>query len=101
MNKKSPHILGFTLVELAIVLMILTLLLSGMLIPIGAQIQNRRIAETQKTMENIKDALIGYAISHKYLPAPASDLVTGISVTCNPSAITCSGFVPWKELGIG
>lgn len=101
MNKKLPHILGFTLVELAIVLVILTLLLSGMLIPIGAQIQNRRIADTQKTMEEIKDALIGYALTHRELPPPSSDLITGTAVTCSSSAETCSGFVPWKELGIG
>lgn len=91
---------GFTLVELAIVLVVLTLLLSSMLGPLGAQIQNRRIAETQKTLEEIKEALIGFAIINKRLPGPAASAINGIEVgQCNFHA-TCTGFVPWATLGI-
>lgn len=55
---------GFTLIELAIVLVIITVLIGGLAMPLSAQIQARRIAETRKDMEAIQDALIGYAMSH-------------------------------------
>lgn len=54
---------GFTLIELAIVLVIMTILIGGLAVPLSAQIQARRIAETNKTLEEAKEAIIGYAIS--------------------------------------
>ena len=38
------HIRGFTLIELAIVLVIMTILIGGLAVPLSAQIQARRIA---------------------------------------------------------
>lgn len=42
------RIRGFSLIELAIVLVIVTLLIGGLAVPLTAQIQARRIAETKK-----------------------------------------------------
>ena len=39
---------GFTLIELAIVLVIITILIGGLAMPLSAQIQARRIAETKQ-----------------------------------------------------
>lgn len=58
---KQAH--GFTLIELAIVLVIVTILIGGLAMPLSAQIQARRIAETQKIMEEAREAIIGYAMS--------------------------------------
>ena len=55
---------GFTLVELAIVLVLVTILIGGLAVPLSAQIQARRIAETRTEMQAIQDALVGYAMSH-------------------------------------
>jgi prepilin-type N-terminal cleavage/methylation domain-containing protein len=55
---------GFTLIELAIVLVIITVLIGGLAMPLSAQIQARRIAETKKTLEEAREAIIGYAMSH-------------------------------------
>jgi prepilin-type N-terminal cleavage/methylation domain-containing protein len=55
---------GFTLIEMAIVLVIITILIGGLAVPLSAQIQARRIAETRADMNAIRDALIGYAMSH-------------------------------------
>jgi len=55
---------GFTLIELAIVLVIVTILIGGLAMPLSAQIQARRIAETKKIMEEAREAIIGYAMSH-------------------------------------
>lgn len=55
---------GFSLIELAIVLVIVTLLIGGLAVPLSAQIQARRVAETNKTLEAAQEAIIGYAITH-------------------------------------
>lgn len=55
---------GFTLIELAIVLVIMTILIGGLAMPLSAQIQARRIAETNRTLEEAREAIIGYAMSH-------------------------------------
>lgn len=55
---------GFTLIELAIVLVIITILIGGLAMPLSAQIQARRIGETNKTLEEAREAIIGYTMSH-------------------------------------
>ncbi|MBT9589640.1 MAG: prepilin-type N-terminal cleavage/methylation domain-containing protein [Thiobacillus sp.] len=100
---------GFTLIELAIVLVIITILIGGLAVPLSAQIQARRIAETNKTLEEAREAIIGYAMTHKsittnkpYLPCPDSDATAdGVE---NRDAITgiCAqnvGWFPWVTLG--
>ena len=62
---------GFTLIEMAIVLMIVGLLLGGMLVPLSAQMDQRNISDTQKSLSEIKEALIGYAMANGRLPCPA------------------------------
>jgi prepilin-type N-terminal cleavage/methylation domain-containing protein len=55
---------GFTLIEMAIVLVIITILIGGLAVPLSAQIQARRITETQRTLGEAQDAIIGYAIAN-------------------------------------
>ena len=55
---------GFTLIELAIVLVIITILIGGLAVPLSAQIQARRIAETNRTLDEAREAIIGYAMSN-------------------------------------
>jgi prepilin-type N-terminal cleavage/methylation domain-containing protein len=62
---------GFSLLELAIGLVIVATLLSALLVPLATQMDQRRVSETQKQLEMARDALIGYAISHGRLPCPA------------------------------
>lgn len=102
MNKRSHATLGFTLTEMAIVLVIVSLLIGGLLVPFGAQDDSRRVAETQKTMSEIRDALLGYAAANRRLPCPASSTSNGIEDpvgggTCNHPY---DGFVPAVTLGI-
>jgi prepilin-type N-terminal cleavage/methylation domain-containing protein len=61
---------GFTLVEVAIAVFIITLLLGSILVPLHTQVEQRQVAETQKMLEDIKEALIGHAIAKGYLPCP-------------------------------
>ena len=62
---------GFTLIEMAIVLVIITILIGGLAVPLSAQIQARRIAETRKTLNEAREAVMGYAMR------------TSIASTCN------------------
>lgn len=91
---------GFTLVELAIVLFIVALLLGGMLLPLSAQQDIRARHETERVLNEIRDALIGYALINGRLPRPAISAVDGAenSATC-ATDVACSGFVPWAALG--
>ena len=69
MSCKRSHS-GFTLVELAIAIFIIALLLGSILVPLTTQVEQRQITETQKTMEEIRDALLGFAATNGYLPCP-------------------------------
>ncbi|HRK78209.1 MAG TPA: prepilin-type N-terminal cleavage/methylation domain-containing protein [Thiobacillus sp.] len=59
---------GFTLIELAIVLVIVTILIGGLAMPLSAQIQARRIAEAKKTLEEAREAILGYAMNSSVTP---------------------------------
>jgi prepilin-type N-terminal cleavage/methylation domain-containing protein len=69
---------GFTLVELAMVLFIVSLLIGGLLMPLAAQTEIRGRQETDRALANIREALIGYAVVNGRLPCPApATLATG------------------------
>ncbi len=98
---------GFTLIEMAMVLMIVGLLLGGMLVPLSAQMEQRNSTETLRALSEIKDALIGYAIVNGRLPCPASATSNGaesFAAGGNAGNGNCSnfnnGFVPAATLGV-
>lgn len=94
---------GFTLTELAIVLLIVALLIGGLLPTVSSQIESRRISDTQKAMAEIKEALIGFAVINKRLPCPANPAVSDPS-NANYGTEDCGysgeGWLPWKTLGV-
>jgi prepilin-type N-terminal cleavage/methylation domain-containing protein len=108
---------GFTLVEIAIAVFIITLLLGSILVPLTTQVEQRQVSETQKTLEDIKEALVGHAVAKGYLPCPdrtsggagvpfsndyANDGVEDyISGTGACFSATATGNVPWVTLGLG
>ena len=99
---------GFTLVEMAIVLVIVGLLLGGLLMPLSAQVEQQRISETQKALEEIKEALLGFAIANGRLPCPApAATATGAALAgLEPNPIAAggctnvAGVLPWATLGV-
>lgn len=98
---------GFTLIEMAIVLVIVTILIGGLAMPLAAQIQARRIAETKKTLEEAQYAIIGYAMTHPsttnplkpYLPCPATNGSNGLEDRVGNICAQADGWLPWATLG--
>lgn len=98
---------GFTLVEIAMVLMIIGLLLGGLIPTLSTQMEAQRIAETRKQLDEIQQALVGYAIANDRLPCPASSGSNGaesFAALGNATNGNCSnfynGFVPAATLGV-
>lgn len=78
MKRLLPHAIflprlqpGFTLAELAIVLVIVSFLLGGTMAMISAQTEQRYWNDTQSRLEAARDAILGYAIANGRLPCPA------------------------------
>lgn len=97
---------GFSLIEMAVVLVIIGLLVTGLLMPLSAQIDQRNFNETQRELIEIRDALLGFSLSNTaatgqpFLPCPDTnadgfeDRLAG--VCANPV-----GGLPWATLGLG
>ncbi|MBE7424324.1 MAG: hypothetical protein DPW12_14925 [Rhodocyclaceae bacterium] len=101
---------GFTLTEIAIVLMIVALLLAGIMLPLSAQQEIRARQETERALADVREALIGFAASHAasdgkpFLPCPDSDNPPdGIqNRSASPGPCTAQeGTLPWADLGLG
>ena len=100
------HKSGFTLVEMAIVLVIVGLLVSAFLVPLGAQRDLKDYSDTRATLGLIQEALYGYALSHSaldgkpYLPCPDSNDADNAE---NRTAGVCDfleGNLPTENLGL-
>lgn len=92
---------GFSLVEMAVVLVILGLVLGMLLLPIQAQRQQLFYSQTSSTLEQSKKALLGYAQSKGRLPCPATATSNGLEAPIGGGTCTVSvGFLPASTLGI-
>jgi len=99
---------GFSLIEVAIAVFVITLLLGGILVPLATQVELRKISETHKALDEIRDALLGFALANGYLPCPDKTTAAGAGTQNDGqedvSAGTCvapEGNLPWVTLGAG
>ena len=67
---------GFTLIEIAVALLIMTLVIASILVPLQAQVESRNYTETQRILDQAREALIGYAAANGYFPCPADFALT-------------------------
>ena len=99
---------GFTLAEMAIVLVIVGLLLTSVLSTVSTQTDARNNRDMQTRLNQINDALIGFAQMNGRLPCPASGTIPGGAATAgveqfNNSTCTSAnnfGVLPWATLGV-
>jgi len=62
---------GFTLLELSIVLVIIGILSSTLLQPLGNSLEAGKRRDTEQLLDMVNQSLIGFAIAHGRLPCPA------------------------------
>jgi len=92
---------GFTLVELAISMVILGLVLTGFALALSQQVQQRQLMDTRTTLQQAHDAVIAFVVANARLPCPAvagsngQESMAGIG-QCTAAA----GFLPAVTLGL-
>lgn len=110
-NKKDFLHRGFTLVELSVVLVIITLLMTGLVPTISSQIAQQKTSDTRNKLDEIRNALLGFAVINGRLPypscgtLPANTTYAGIEITPASAALCTSSAndiatLPWATLGV-
>lgn len=109
---------GFTLIELAIVLVIVGLLAGSFISTLSSRIETTRVSDTQDEMELIKQSLYGFAMATGTPRLPCPDCNTLLCATAGnlpndgvadedpPASGICNsanqrGNIPWVTLGLG
>lgn len=94
---------GFSLIEIALVLVIIGLALGGIVAALGPQLDNKNVRDTQERIKQASEAIMAFAIANRRLPCPASaasngdEVVIGVLGQC---ANFNDGFVPARTLGL-
>lgn len=110
----TTHQAGFSLVELAIVLIIVALLTSGLLVGLSSQRNQAENKDAQRQQEIILEAILGFAMSSGRLPCPADPAIATASgagseaLQCAPADCSTAdricklehGVIPWISLGL-
>jgi prepilin-type N-terminal cleavage/methylation domain-containing protein len=102
---------GFTLVEIAVVMLIIALLMTGLVPTISSQFEQQRTNETRKKLDEIRGSLLGFAVANGRLPYPACGTIAantinaGIELSPASAAVCATGtgditVLPWATLGI-
>lgn len=108
---------GFTLVEVAMVMFIVGLVLTGVLAVANSQIANGRISATKQRLDAVKEALVTFIANNNRLPCPANPVLpssnanygreaatpgtcTGAVIIGGGAAANARGIVPWVTLGL-
>src|SRR5438132_2875122 len=78
---RARHSRGFTLTELAVVLVIVGFLLASLMYTLSAQTDQRNFEETRRRLEQARELVLAYAIVKGRLPCPARSANTTTPVT--------------------
>lgn len=93
---------GFTLVEIAIVLVIVGLMLAGGLSFFSAQVENQKLSEGRAQLAEIKESLLGFVVQRGYFPCPANPAATSMveDRAANGQCNRAEGTIPGATLGL-
>ena len=83
-------------------------MLASLLVPLATQVDQRNISDTQKKLDEIREALIGYAASQTPPHLPCPDVTSGAGANdgqedFNAGTGVCNaqeGNIPWVTLGV-
>ena len=100
----KTHLKGFTLLELAIVLVIIGIV-AGLGLPSLVNLMNRdKVITTGQNQQYVLQALAGYLLTYHHLPCPASPIGSGAERGKAPSQCDspeqAQGIIPFRTLGI-
>jgi prepilin-type N-terminal cleavage/methylation domain-containing protein len=92
---------AFTLVEMAVVLAVVGLLLGSLMYTLSAQSDQRAREQTQRILEQAREAVLGFAVANGRLPCPATAASMGIEAPAGGGDCTgyYDGFLPAVTLG--
>jgi len=94
---------GFSLIEIAIGMVILGLTAAGLVMVLNQQAEQRRFAETRGTLLQARDALLAFVAANGRLPCPAVAATGGQESRVAPNSPQCTqnaGFLPAVTLGL-
>lgn len=93
---------GFTLVEMAVVLLIVGMLLNGLFVALGTSAESSNRSEASSQLRQIEEALYGFAQANGRLPCPATAASPGgqEDPTTGGACTDADGFVPAMTLGL-
>jgi prepilin-type N-terminal cleavage/methylation domain-containing protein len=95
------HAAGFTLVEVAISMVILGLVLTGLVVALSQQIQQRHLLDTRTTLQQANEAILSFVVANARLPCPAVAASNGLESLTGPGVCTAAaGFLPAVTLGL-
>ncbi len=101
MNQRSTrHLIrhaGFSLLEIAIVMIIVAILLTTIGVPLSAQVEAKRTEETRRMLEEAKEALLGFAMANGRFPCPAFANATSNSAGRESFCVAASGACAGSE----
>ncbi|NOY62568.1 MAG: prepilin-type N-terminal cleavage/methylation domain-containing protein [Gammaproteobacteria bacterium] len=108
---------GFTLIEIAIAMVIVSVVLSGMLALLFSQLENSRISSSHDKQRAIEQSIVNFLLRNNRVPCPAvatnasgsagygveaatPGTCTGATQVGSGGSTSSRGVVPWVTLGI-
>lgn len=93
---------GFSLLEMALALVILSLMMGWLMTPLRVQHGLQKYQQTEQRLSQAQQALLGHAIIYHYLPCPDTDQPPDgwENVLANQSCTDDEGLLPWLQLGL-
>ncbi len=101
MRRSPEKIEGFSLVELAIVMVIVALLLGGLMYTLSAQTDQRNFEDTRRRLDQARELVLSFAAVKGRLPCPASSTSAGDEAPTGGGTCTnpYGGWLPAAAIG--
>ena len=88
---------GYTLIEIAGVMVVLGLLLGASLLPLNRQLRESEYRQERVNMERLRDAVLGYALRHR-TPGVGITMVDDVRGTTQPGFYASRPYLPCVDL---